>query len=116
MSAFRIAVFTSAVALFAGCAVSHDAPPTPAPTSASVARPLEAGVDPAATLQPDSFDAARDMAVAEAERVGGSSDHSAHAGEQETQVLYVCPMHPEVTSNAPGTCPKCGMDLVRKGS
>lgn len=26
---------------------------------------------------------------------------------------YVCPMHPEVTSPAPGTCPKCGMALVR---
>jgi membrane fusion protein, copper/silver efflux system len=25
---------------------------------------------------------------------------------------YVCPMHPEVTSNEPGKCPICGMDLV----
>ncbi len=25
---------------------------------------------------------------------------------------YVCPMHPEVTSTEPGTCPKCGMKLV----
>ena len=25
---------------------------------------------------------------------------------------YVCPMHPEVTSDKPGQCPKCGMDLV----
>ena len=29
---------------------------------------------------------------------------------------YVCPMHPEVTSDHPGTCSKCGMDLVSKGS
>jgi hypothetical protein len=28
--------------------------------------------------------------------------------------VYVCPMHPEVTSPAPGRCPKCGMDLVPK--
>jgi hypothetical protein len=28
--------------------------------------------------------------------------------------LYVCPMHPEETSDKPGKCPKCGMDLVKK--
>jgi Cu(I)/Ag(I) efflux system membrane fusion protein/cobalt-zinc-cadmium efflux system membrane fusion protein len=28
---------------------------------------------------------------------------------------YVCPMHPEVVSDRPGqTCPRCGMDLVKK--
>ncbi len=27
-------------------------------------------------------------------------------------VTYACPMHPEVTSTEPGTCPKCGMKLV----
>jgi multidrug efflux pump subunit AcrA (membrane-fusion protein) len=26
--------------------------------------------------------------------------------------LYTCPMHPEVISDKPGKCPKCGMDLV----
>lgn len=25
--------------------------------------------------------------------------------------VYTCPMHPEVTSNKPGKCPKCGMKL-----
>ena len=25
---------------------------------------------------------------------------------------YYCPMHPEVRQNRPGSCPKCGMDLV----
>ncbi len=25
---------------------------------------------------------------------------------------YTCPMHPEVTSDEPGECPTCGMDLV----
>ncbi|MEO7582164.1 MAG: DUF6799 domain-containing protein [Ferruginibacter sp.] len=28
--------------------------------------------------------------------------------------VYTCPMHPEVTSNKAGKCPKCGMDLVKK--
>jgi len=29
--------------------------------------------------------------------------------------LYTCPMHPAVVQHGPGTCPICGMDLVRKG-
>ncbi|HEV2912339.1 MAG TPA: SCO family protein [Pyrinomonadaceae bacterium] len=31
-------------------------------------------------------------------------------GAQE-EVVYACPMHPEVTSERAGRCPKCGMDL-----
>ncbi|NEW80110.1 MAG: hypothetical protein GZ086_11960 [Gelidibacter sp.] len=27
---------------------------------------------------------------------------------------YVCPMHPEVISDKPGKCPKCGMTMVAK--
>jgi hypothetical protein len=27
---------------------------------------------------------------------------------------YTCPMHPEVISDKPGKCPKCGMTLVLK--
>jgi FtsP/CotA-like multicopper oxidase with cupredoxin domain len=27
-------------------------------------------------------------------------------------VTYLCPMHPEVTSDQPGRCPKCGMKLL----
>ena len=27
---------------------------------------------------------------------------------------YVCPMHEDVTSKTPGTCPKCKMKLVKK--
>jgi len=30
------------------------------------------------------------------------------------QTTYYCSMHPDVTSNKPGTCPKCGMSLVEK--
>jgi len=29
-------------------------------------------------------------------------------------VVYTCSMHPEVTSDKPGKCPKCGMTLVAK--
>ena len=35
------------------------------------------------------------------------------AGTASHAAKYVCPMHPEVTSDKPGKCPKCGMDLER---
>ena len=28
--------------------------------------------------------------------------------------VYTCPMHPEIVKDKAGTCPKCGMDLVKK--
>jgi hypothetical protein len=39
---------------------------------------------------------------------------AANEEENEAAAGYVCPMHPEVTSAAPGKCPKCGMDLVKR--
>ena len=35
-------------------------------------------------------------------------------GDAVQAVQYTCPMHPEVISDKPGKCPKCGMDLVVK--
>ena len=32
----------------------------------------------------------------------------------QESVIYTCPMHPEVEQKGPGSCPKCGMDLVPK--
>ncbi len=34
-------------------------------------------------------------------------DHDMH----DHSAMYYCPMHPEVTSDKPGVCPKCKMDL-----
>ncbi len=30
----------------------------------------------------------------------------------QVRIEYTCPMHPEVVRNEPGSCPKCGMNLV----
>lgn len=50
--------------------------------------------------------------------VSGHEGHASAPGASAdggTQgVVYVCPMHPEVTSNAPGICPKCNMKLEPK--
>jgi hypothetical protein len=62
--------------------VSEPAPPTPPPTA-----PAAPTVNPAA------------------------HDHGSHARGKDAAVVYTCPMHPEVVSNRPGRCPKCGMKL-----
>jgi len=46
---------------------------------------------------------------------GCSNSGSAKSPESSSQARqYTCPMHPEVVRDAPGKCPKCGMDLVEK--
>jgi periplasmic mercuric ion binding protein len=34
-------------------------------------------------------------------------------GANASMASYVCPMHPEVTSDVPAKCSKCGMDLTK---
>jgi FtsP/CotA-like multicopper oxidase with cupredoxin domain/rubrerythrin len=32
----------------------------------------------------------------------------------QTKTIYTCPMHPQIKMNRPGSCPICGMTLVKK--
>jgi len=34
--------------------------------------------------------------------------------KKSTGIQYTCTMHPDVVETKPGTCPKCGMQLVEK--
>jgi len=43
--------------------------------------------------------------------LGACNKSNEHAGHADT---YTCSMHPNVVSDKPGTCPVCGMELVRK--
>lgn len=38
------------------------------------------------------------------------------ATARANEAVYTCPMHPNILQTQPGTCPICGMDLVRKES
>lgn len=33
---------------------------------------------------------------------------------KKVEIQYTCGMHPDVISNKPGRCPKCGMGLIQK--
>jgi len=56
---------------------------------------------------------------AEAGCGGNSGCGMSHKNSQQTAAAqtnaanYTCPMHPEVVSDRPGKCPKCGMTLER---
>ncbi len=58
------------------------------------------------------------LAISTATQVGAidpnrpGNEHN-HEQEQEGQ-KYTCPMHPEVVTDRPGNCPKCGMKLIPK--
>jgi Cu(I)/Ag(I) efflux system membrane fusion protein len=41
-----------------------------------------------------------------------ASDAPAASATQKAAARYHCPMHPDYTSDTPGKCPICGMDLV----
>ena len=43
----------------------------------------------------------------------GNSKMPVAKSDTAQQPKYTCPMHPEVMSDKPGKCPKCGMDLVK---
>ncbi len=78
--------------------VPHDlTPPAPAPVASSPEDPSNPraaeGIDPTLAVRTMPASAAASGSAATA---------------------YQCPMHPEVTSDHPGRCPKCGMNLVPK--
>jgi hypothetical protein len=55
-------------------------------------------------------------AAAEIGATAQDAKHDRSGDSQAEAAVYACPMHAEVVSSTPGTCPKCGMKLVPKPS
>ena len=49
-----------------------------------------------------------------AEATEGANTADSHKKHDHGRLAYVCPMHPEVQSDKPGKCPKCGMKLIKR--
>lgn len=121
-----------AVLALAGCSATYHEPELSADHPASPDAPVVFRGERAATLD---LSAADPVAPAPPASAGGHEGHGAspapapegrghgegaHEAPAPTEpagnALYVCPMHPEVTSDKHGQrCPKCGMALVRRG-
>ena len=41
------------------------------------------------------------------------NNHNHNSMQEKGGTIYTCPMHPEIQEHRPGSCPKCGMRLVR---
>src|ERR1700731_1234700 len=57
------------------------------------------------------FVASSAIAFFQTASVPSSIPGNGSAPDEET--AWVCPMHPEYTTDVTGKCPRCGMDLVR---
>ncbi|CCJ07267.1 copper-translocating P-type ATPase [Methylocystis sp. SC2] len=44
-------------------------------------------------------------------RAGGATEDAAHGDTHASNVIYTCPMHPQIRQIGPGNCPICGMTL-----
>jgi hypothetical protein len=111
-----------AVLLLAACASAPRARPVEldpanpgAPESPSLAVAALRG-EPAAHERLDDVPPAPVAPAAESTPVhqhdAAPAGHRAEPKKSKPAAVYTCPMHPEVRSDQPGTCPKCGMKLV----
>jgi Cu+-exporting ATPase len=53
----------------------------------------------------------REKFIAEPARYLGASPPATGVSTKAGQMLWTCPMHPQIVRNAPGSCPICGMAL-----
>lgn len=100
-----------------GCATRAVAKELPHDFPASTAVPLRAESNERTPLEPTGSSERGDDDRGH-EHHHGDAERGGHSmGQQGVQAgadTYACPMHPEVTAEAPGTCPICGMHLEKR--
>lgn len=94
-AAMKLAAVAAVAAIVSACS------PGPMPVSQS-------------PRDPSNPDAAEGASAPAGPPIVASSAAAGAAAEPGHGVVYECPMHPEITSNEPGACPKCVMKLVPK--
>lgn len=77
--------------------------PGPAPVSQSKHDPSNPNAAPG-----------EDPAVAVNAAAHAAASATSTPADGGARAHFTCPMHPEVVSDQPGRCPKCGMNLVEK--
>ncbi|MFP2926282.1 heavy metal-binding domain-containing protein [Pyxidicoccus sp. 3LG] len=104
----RIACVLASFLTLAACASEPRRPPSsldPSSPDAPEAPPVSLSGTLAAAPPSEPAHEGHGQHGTAAPRDAGTSSDAASA-------VYVCPMHPEVRSDTPGKCPKCGMKLV----
>jgi hypothetical protein len=114
-------VLLSGALVLSACAPATQ-PPLPVNHPGNPAASEAPATGPSATLKNEPLDR---MSADESEaRVAGhmhghQHGHSDAANDSKDKAAakgeYRCPMHPDVRSDEPGRCPKCGMNLQREG-
>jgi hypothetical protein len=106
--------------LAAALALSGCASVTPPPRFGAVSPADPAAPEAPGPLPTPALMGTADPAPEASPPAAAAPGHEGHAGHgpgpqsAPVEAAYFCPMHPEVGSATPATCPKCGMKLVPK--
>jgi hypothetical protein len=100
--------------LLAGCAATTPAPRFSTVSAADAEGPEGGMPPPTLALAGEAEAKGLESTPDDAKPAGGHEGHSMPSAPAPSEGIYSCPMHPEVRQKSPGSCPKCGMPLVKR--